>query len=224
MKTKIGQSGFTIIEMLVASAVTGMMLIMVMTFLVNTLVNNSLTEARSDLLRQAQLSLDLIGRDIRLSANVDDTNRWPDTNSPNAVATGGYGWISDNNTLVLAIAAEDNARNVLFEDSLNYITHKNNVVYFLENATLYKRTLVGDNPDNSSTTSCPAATATALCPADRELIKGVTNFTVQYIDGNDVEVDPSLARSVVASLSLQVTRYGRPVTADYEIRMVFRNE
>ncbi len=218
------QTGFTVVELLVATAVTSLMLILIMTFLVNTIATHTIDTARADLLREAQLTLDLLGKDIRLSANVDDNNRWQDPNSPNAASTNGFGWESGPNTLILAISAEDTSRNILFSDATHYITQKNNAIYYVSGGSLFKRTLAGDHADNRSVTSCPATVATPACPADSELVKNVSSFNVRYLNGQDQEVEPDQARLVEATLSLSATKYSRQIDAEYVTRMVFRNE
>lgn len=224
MRNFNSQRGFTLIEMLTAITITSLVLLGVMTFLANTLVNHSVQTARQDLIIDTQLALDALTKDVRLSASVDATNRWPDDNSPDAAVTGGYGWESDSTTLVLALSAEDSNKDIIFEDALHYITYKNNAVYFVNDGKLYKRILAGGVSGNAATTSCPASAPVPGCPTDRLLVDGVSAFTVRYIDGDNAEVDPSLARSVEVTLSLAVERYGRQITADYATRTVFRNE
>lgn len=210
--------------MLVATAVTSLMIILIMTFLVNTLARNATDTARADLLREAQLTLDVMNKDIRLSANVDSINRWEDANSPNAAATNGFGWESDESTLILATAANDTDKNVLFSDVTHYITFKDNVIYYLNNGSLYKRTLAGEVNNNAASTTCPQAAATAACPADRRLVNNVSSFDVRYLNGDGNDVDPDQARLVEAEIRLEAVKYGRSITAEYKTRMVFRNE
>ncbi len=218
------QAGFTIIEMLVATVVASLLMIGIMTFLTTTLVNNSVRSIRADLYREAQLTLDVLTKDIRLSAAADEQNRWEDEFSPNAASTAGLGWESDADTLVLATAAEDGSGDILFQDATHYITHKDNNIYYLQNGSLYKRILPADVPDNSANRTCPAASASASCPADRELVKNVSNFDIHYYNSMDEEVGPAEARSEEVSLTLQKTKYNRTVTAEYTTRTVFRNE
>lgn len=221
---KLGKDGFTLTEMLVATAVASLMIILIMTFLVNTLATNAVDTARADLLREAQLALDAMNKDIRLSANSDSINRWEDPHSPDADATNGFGWTSDESTLILATAALDSSRDVIFSDATHYITFKDNVIYYLDDGALYRRTLAGDIENNSARTSCPEFAATSACPADRRLVNNVSGFTVRYLNGDGEEVDPDQARLIEARLQLSATKYGRDITADYETRMVFRNE
>lgn len=222
--TKTNQDGYTLIELMVATVVASIILIGIMSFLITTLVNNSIRSARADLLREAQLALDVMVLDVRTSANVDPNNRIEDDNSPDAIATGGLGWESDANTLVLASAAQDTGGNIVFADAGHYTTEKNNIIYYLDNSTLFKRTIATDITNNAMTTSCPPDLATEDCPADRLSVKDVQSLVFRYYDATNTEVAPASARSVEATLTLQKTKYGRDVSVTYSTRMVFRNE
>lgn len=220
------QHGFTLTEMLIATAVASLMIILIMTFLVNTLRTNSIDTARADLLREAQIALDVLNKDIRLSANADSVNRWQDEYSPQAEATNGYGWTSDSSTIVLATAATSVDGDILFSDATHYITFKNNIVYYLDGDALYRRTLAGeiDGADVAAVTTCPLAAANNDCPADRLLVNNVESFILRYLNGDGDEVDPDHARLIEAELHLATNKYGRDITANYVTRMVFRNE
>jgi prepilin-type N-terminal cleavage/methylation domain-containing protein len=220
---RLNVKGFTLHEILIVTAITGILIIVVMTFLTNTLVNQSVASARADLLREVQLSMDVITRDIRLSAAVDENNRWNDANAPDA-PTDLLSWEADEDTLILALAAKDDNRNVLFDDALHYITHKNNIIYFVEDNILYGRTLAGDDSNNAAVTSCPSSKATSSCPADRVLIRGVTDFTVTYFNNDNAPVEAVDARSVNVSLTVEAKKYDRTITAQFATRTVFRNE
>lgn len=218
-------AGFTVIELLVAMSVMGLLIIVFLNFTNNTLVQTSITSARGDLLREAQLALDLIARDIRLSSNADDLNRIPDNNAPDA-PTNPFSWYSNETTLILATAAIDANKNIIFEDPLRYSSLKNNSIYYIKDRTLYKRTLAADNPENTALTSCPENNATTDCPADRKLIiNTVEQFKIRYLSADDTEVlTPTEARSVELTLALQTKRFGRTIQTSYVTRTVFRNE
>src|SRR5687768_2646199 len=197
MRSKISHltnKGFTVVEVIVATAITGMLIVIIMTFLVNAVVTNTVDQARADLLREVQLTLDVMGRDIRLSANADENNRWEDENAPGA-PTDELSWASDHDTLVLATAAVDSSNNILFSDPLHYVSNKNNNIYFVSGGTLYKRTLADPVTGNAAQTSCPASTSDA-CADDRVLATSVDDFTVRYFDNQNNEVDPTSARSI----------------------------
>jgi len=216
------QEGFTLLELMVATVITGALIGIIMTFLVNTVVTSTVDSARADLLREAQLTLDTIGRETRLSANADEQNRWEDENAPGAPANE-LSWESDADTLVLATAATNLGGNILFSDPLHYVSNKNNNIYFVDDGVLYKRTLADPVAANATETTCPPS-PTDDCPDDRALVDTVTNFTVRYYNNESVEVDPADARSVELTLNLQKQRYGRTIDAEFSTRTVFRNE
>ena len=218
------QTGFTLSELIVAVSITSLLLIGIMTFLISSLADNSVKEAKADLLREAQLTLDALVKDARLSAGVDEANTITDSNSPNAEATYGRGWESNASTLILTRSAEDSNRNILFQDANRYITEKDNVIYFTNDRTLYKRTFAAEVTDNRRKTSFPSNSTTNDCPADVELVKNVDNFSIKYFDGMNNEVDPSQARSIEVALNLSANKFGKQVDANYTTRTVFRNE
>jgi prepilin-type N-terminal cleavage/methylation domain-containing protein len=216
------QRGYTLLEVMVATMVTGMLVVIIMTFMINTVVNSTVDSARADLLREAQLTLDTIGREIRLSSNADEENRWEDANAPDAPANE-LSWESDEDTLVLATAAMDSNHDILFSDPLHYVSHKNNNIYFVSEGILYKRTLADPVVTNSTETTCPPSTADS-CPDDRALVDTVLDFTVRYYNNENEEVSPADARSVELTIELQKERYGRTIDAEFSTRTVFRNE
>lgn len=217
------QNGFSVVELLVVITVTTILVIVISTFLITNLQQSTIATLKGTMLNEAQQSLDLAANDIRLSANADTNNRWPDTNGPGGSANP-LSWQSNNNTLVLATAAEDRDGTVIFTDTKNYITEKNNSIYFVKDGTLYKRTLASVVANNSAKTTCPAAKATPSCPADKALLHNVTNFGVTYKNGDDIAVSPSDARSVELAVTVSKPMYQRDISVNYKTRMVFRND
>lgn len=215
--------GFTIVELTIAVTVTSLLLMLIMNFMADGLYSYAMVTARRDLLAEAQRSLDLVADETRSSANADLNNRWQDTNGPGA-PNNLYGWTSNSSTLILATAAENSAKDVIFADPAQYITEKNNNIYFVTNGTLYKRTLAAPVAGNTAKTTCPSNLATTSCPADKALISNISSFQVKYIDGDGDEVTPTNARSVEMIINLSKLQYKKTITADYKTRMVFRND
>lgn len=215
-------AGFTIVEIMVATAITGILIVLIMTFLVNAMVTNTVSSARADLLREVQLTLDNVGRDIRLSAEADENNRWEDPNAPGAPADE-LSWESTASTLVLATAALDSSTNILFSDPLNYVSSKNNNIYFVNDGTLYKRTLADPIAGNAAETTCPV-NPSDTCTDDRVLAQDVETFSVRYFNDQNEEVAPTLARSIELTLGIRKEKYGRVIEAEFATRTVFRNE
>jgi type II secretory pathway component PulJ len=222
MKTK-SQTGFTMVEVLIAVSVTTLLLIVIGDFMMRSLQTSSRETAQANILREIQLTLDFVATDVRLSANADQNNRNPDVNSPGGSGNQ-FGWTSSNSTLVLATAATKSDGTIIFSDPANYVTTKNNIVYFVSNGTLYKRIIAAGVTGNSAKTTCPTAKITASCPGDKELLHNVSYFTIKYVDGSNAAVTPTNARSVEISLKAARTQYKQTQSASYTTRMVFRND
>ena len=220
---KIGAAGYTLVELLITFVVLGIVVAVVMNFMASSLVQSTLMSARADLLFDAQNALDSAQSDIRLSAAAESNNRWPDDNAP-AAPSDRFSWTSTSNRLILATAAENSSGTILFEDAKKYITHKDNYIYFVQNGNLYKRIIAAPVAGNPTKTSCPAAKATAACPADKLLMHNVQSFLVTYLDANDLEVTPTNARAIELTVNLKIRKYQHDITATYTTRTVFRND
>lgn len=212
--------GFTLVELAVATAITGILIIVIMGFATNSFAQITVDSARSDLLRESQLSLDVLTQDARLSSNSYEESNILDPNAPG----GSQRWTGDGSTLVLATAAQDRNKNIIFADALQYTSEKNNKIYFVNNGTLYRRTLAADVADNAASTTCPKNKANASCPSDTVLAQNVSDFSIKYLGGTGEEVDANDAKSVEVTLKLSVRKYNRDITAEYSTRTVFRNE
>lgn len=215
--------GFTIIEVLVTVTVASGMIMLVTAYMINNIQQSSLATARQDIITETQQTLDVAANDIRLSANADLNNRWADTHAPGGSGSP-YSWQSSSTVLVLATAAENKQGNIIFSDPNNYITYKNNIIYFINNKTLYKRILAASVTGNKAKTSCPSASASTSCPSDTELIHNVTSFSVRYLDGLNQDVQPTDARSIELQLATSKRIYSQTISANYTTKMVFRND
>lgn len=223
MTGKLNQRGFTLVEALVSLIVTTIVVLVITNFVLTNTEQSAFSTSRDTLIKETEQSLDLAANDVRLSANADQNNRWPDANSPGGSGNQ-FGWQSNGSTLVLATAAQDSSGNILFSDPKHYITAKNNVVYFVQDGTLYKRVIADPVAGNSALTTCPPAQASKSCPADKELLHDVTAFNVTYLDGQNQSVSPTDARSVELHVTVTKHAFGQPISADYTTRMVFRND
>lgn len=215
------QAGFTLAELLVVMIVMGILSLTLANFITTWLQQSSLSQARTDLLTNAETALDTVTNDIKLSGNADQNNRWPDPNGPGGNQ---FGWTSGSQVLVLAKAAVDSSNNIIFSDPEEYISQKDNEIYYLSGTTLYRRTLASDSSNDAAITTCPPASATSSCPADETIATGVSSLTFTYYDADENVVSPSNARSVQISIVLSSERGGQKVSASYTARMVFRNE
>jgi len=219
---KLGSRGFTLVELLVATALTGILIIVVMSFMVNSFVQTTVDSARSDLLRESQQALDDIGRNVRLSSSALTSNSIDDPYAPEQGQP--RSWDSSDSTVILATAATDSDGSIIFSDPLNYISEKNNVIYFLRDGTLYRRTLAADVEDNRATSTCPASADESCKSRDSVLVNNVASFRVTYHDNLDQIVTPESARSVRMEIQLKDKKFGQNLESRYVSRVVFRNE
>src|SRR5688572_27753054 len=127
--------GFTLAELVVATAVISVLILLMMNFVAGRIADNARKNAISDLQLQTQLTLDIINRDIKHSAAVQDQNRWEDNYSPTSPGDN-YGWSSDGDTLIIAHPAADDNNNILYEDPQTYISYKDDFIYFVNGTTL----------------------------------------------------------------------------------------
>lgn len=218
---KLDNSGFTLVDAIIAVIVSTLVVITITTYVLNNIQQSAVATTRDTLIKEIATTLDLMAKDVRLSANADQNNRWPDDNSPGSSQ---FGWQSDASTLVLATAAQDNDGNILFSDPNNYITEKDNIIYFVQDSTLYKRVIADPVSGNGAVTTCPPAGASAGCPADKELLHDVSLFDVKYLNGQNQEVSPTDARSIEVHVKVNKSAFKKPLDADYTTRMVFRND
>jgi len=216
-------AGFTLVELLITMVLMAILSLTLPNFIANWLQASNIEQNRANLLTNAETALDTISNDIRLSGAADLNNRWSDSHAPNSPADN-YSWKSDGDTLILARAASDSSQNILFSDPAKYISQKDNVIYYLTGTTLYRRVLKSDDVNDAAITTCPPASVTATCPADRVVATGVSAFSVGYYDADENTVAPTDARSVQLSITMQTKVGGKTISASYATRMVFRNE
>ncbi len=220
---RANQSGLTLVELLIALTLTSAIFTLIISFSVDKLTDSSKQSIRYTLLSNAETGLNRVANDIRLATSADDNNRWQDPYSPGAPGDQLSWQSSSSSTLVLAIAAVDGNNNIIFDDAHDYVSAKNNVIYYLSNGTLYRRTLAAPNTGNVAVTTCPPASATGSCPADRDVLDNVSSFSVQYYGSDGTAAAPSSAHSVQLSVTLLEHKYGQDISTQYTTRMVFRN-
>ena len=219
-RLKPNDDGFTLIELLVTMLVMAIMFVAMANFFTDWMQTAGIAQAKANLISTAEYALDEANNDILLSGSVDSPNRWPDPNGPGGNQ---YGWQSNSTTLVLAKVAFDSSGNAIYIDDENYITQKDDIIYYLSGTTLYRRVLASNSTNDSAVTTCPASLATSTCPADSIVATGVTTWNITYYDANNQVVSPANARSIQLSITISTTYNGQPINASYTTRMVFRN-
>lgn len=217
---KTDQSGFTLPELAVTITLFAIISVTFLGLMTNYFANITRNNASIDMTVNSQNLLRSTVEQLRYSAGVRQTNSIADPNGP------GSGWNTSNDAFVIIIASP--ATNSAGDNIVNTSTglpYTNELVYFKQGSTLYRRTLA--NPaatGNTATTTCPTASASASCPADTKLVEYLEDMVFTLYDQDDaLTTNPLLARSVKIDLSMVRDTFGDPLTLDNSIRVTLRN-
>ncbi len=212
--------GMTIVELMIAVSLAAIISILMITVSVNFYGNTIRSQVAAEMAVDAHFTLRSIVEDTRLARSINATNILADASKPPP----GWSTSSADSTLIIGSPATDADKNVIYNSSTGdpYI---NEVIYYLENGILKKRTIKNSAAvNNAAKTTCPAATATGACPKDPELTRNVTGFSFTMLDINNAQTtNPSLARSIRVTLTLQKNTFGEPVTISNSLTTKLRN-
>ena len=213
-------AGFTLPELLVSISVIGILLLSVLgittyffTFITR---NNALIEMTVD----SQNLLRVTVEELRYGSGVRQINAITDPNEP----VGGWQTSNADFVIIVAVPAVDSSRQYIIDPDTGS-PYNNELVYFKSGTTLFRRTLAHPSAiGNKLVTSCPEASASPSCPADRRLVEHLKSMIFTLYDQDDaLTTDPLLARSVKIDLALEQDTFGQPLTLDNSIRMTLRN-
>lgn len=212
--------GFTLVELNLSITILGIIMISLLAVFTTFLVIITRNNVSTDMTVDSQNLLRTVVEEIRYGAGVRQTNTITDANAP----TGGWNTSNTSFVIITAIPALDSSNNYIM-DSDNGVPYFNEMVYFKQGTTLYKRVLANPNATgNKLKTTCPSASASASCPADIKLIDNVSSMVFTLYDQDNVSTtDPLLARSVKINLTMSRETFGAPLTLDNSIRTTLRN-
>jgi hypothetical protein len=226
------EGGFTIIEVLIVGPIFIVTCAVFLSFMLSLFADLNAKSVRLGLKVDSQSALNEIHDDLYYAVAFNGTNTITDPNSP----PGGWDASTQANTFIVNEVALDKNREqstrqiVYVEDSpypcdSDFIYQNdysmNNVVYFVSNGILYRRTLIPDQTPNCTPTfrktTCPAASATPACPGDTMLVENVKSLTVAYYDlGNNLITnswaDIGRAQRIQLTLTLEKPSSGNPIT------------
>lgn len=212
--------GFTIIEVIIAVVVSGILVttLLTVTFLFYGNSVRSSTQAR--LAVESQTILRTIVEELRISSGIRGNNNITDANGPSG------GWTTSNESLVLIISIPVlNASNDFVINPLTGAPYQNELVYYAADNTLYKRYLADTSaPGNSVKTSCPPNLATASCPSDIALSKHFKDMKFVFYDQDDaITTVHTSARSIKMTIDMKQSTFGKTIEFTNNIRMTMRN-
>lgn len=219
------EGGFTLPEVIITLFIVAILSAALMTIyfiFFNQSIRNSF---HARLAVESQSILRLIVEELRVSSGVRATSM------PDAYVLGGASnWSTSNSNLVLIIAtpAVDSSNNILFNTSAG-APYINEMVYFANNGSLYRRQLADTNATgNKYKTSCPAANASASCPQDALLTNHFKSLSFTFFDQDNVVIpeatgDITKARSIELKIEMEHKTFGETVHYSNTIRMTMRN-
>lgn len=217
---KIDSHGFTIVELLIAIAISAVITMVLLTLSINFAGDISRARITADLATESQILLRSIVEDTRLADSLSSTNSIADANAPVG------GWITNDpsNVLIIDTPAIDSARNIIY-DSSTTLPYSNEIIYYSSGSAMYRRALKNSAATGSiAVTTCPPASASSSCPADKLFTKYLTDLSFTFFDENNATTaNATLARSVQITVSVKRKVFGRDVTFNNTIRTTMRN-
>lgn len=234
MRYARSQSGFSLLELLMATAVIGMLAVTVSGFYVDRLIDYAHTNTLIILQTNTKQALETMEKDIKSARTLETTNTWADAHGPGGNP---YGWASSNgspSTVVLSVPVTDTGGNLSYTDATHSALQTNDIIYYVDSATktLYRRVIVnplcasaGGTVDCTMRSTCPPALATSSCPADGKVIEDVANLVAKYYDtsGNATSAVNNVY-SLDVTLTQSRTQYGRTYTNSLTSRATLRNK
>lgn len=218
----VGRSrgGFTLVELMVAITVFAVIGVVFLGLIANYFVvitrNNELTEMTIN----SQNLLRTTVENIRFGNGVETTNQITDPNAP----AGGWNTSEASFVIVLEVPAVDNSHNYIIDPGTGS-PYMNELVYYKNGTDLMERTLANPNATgNTLETTCPSSLATSTCPADTLLATYVSSMTFTMYDQNAaLTTDPTQARSIKISLTMQRNAPGEPLNLYTTTQVTLRN-
>jgi prepilin-type N-terminal cleavage/methylation domain-containing protein len=233
----MNQRGFTLIELIVATTIIGILAIIVASFYVDRLIDYARSDTLIILQSNTKQALESMQRDVKAAQAIETTNQWPDPHGPSGNQ---YGWSSSTgspSTVVLAVPTTDVNGNLQYVDAQHNVLQTNDVIYYVDgaNKTLYRRVLANPicqpNQGGSGTvncsdnTTCPPSATTSTCPADGKVIEDVANLVATYYDANNASTtNVNNVYSLDLTLTQSREKFGRTYTNSLTSRATLRNK
>lgn len=217
---RTSQHGFTVVELLVAISLLGLIGVTFLAVITNYFVvidrNNKLTSmtiSSQNLLRSTVNNI-RIGGGVRQNSGISD---------PNAPAGG---WNTSNSifVVVLAVPAENASREYIMNPATGS-PYMNELVYYRDGTRLMERKLAHPSATgNRMRTTCPEAVATSSCPPDILLAEHVKTLTFTLYDQDTNQtLSTSAARSIRIDLEMERNAPNQPINVSNSIRVSLRN-
>lgn len=215
--------GFTLVEILIIITLIGLLIGPIIGGMFYFYGGTVASTRRAGLALEAQTILRVISGELRVSAGVREQTTVEDPNK-----AGGWQTSNDNLVMIMATPALDSNNDFIINPDSEE-PYQNELVYYAEDSTLYKRTLARpDAADNTATTSCPPESATSSCPPDKMLTDNFKGMSFTFYDLNNQVLgeatdDLAEARSIKMVITMEDRAFGRTITLDSDMRVTLRN-
>lgn len=200
------QSGYTLVELMIVLIMTSVLVTLIMVFTFTYWRNSYAAQADQETLTERLNANDFLREYIGSSSGIITQNGLPDSNAevPDTAGAGPSYWLpvhavpgnitsgsgTTKTPLMYFKRYSQNASKQLIYNGTN--PYEDEYILYLDAATksLRLRTIANPNaPSNAAKTSCPDASATANCPADRTLITGVASVDKRFFSRAGALID-----------------------------------
>ena len=214
------EHGFTIVELTIVISVTSIIAVVFLGVITNFFVTITRTNELADMTVNSQNLLRTTVENIRFGNGVETTNTITDPNAP----SGGWNTSNTSFVIVIPVPALDSSKNWIIDPNTGS-PYMNELVYYKSGTSLYERILANPNATgNALNTSCPASAATTSCRADPLLATYVSSMSFTLYDQDNAQTsDPTIARSVYITLTMQRNAPISPLSLSTNIRVTLRN-
>ncbi|MEK7472297.1 MAG: prepilin-type N-terminal cleavage/methylation domain-containing protein, partial [Patescibacteria group bacterium] len=158
------QSGFSLVELMMAVAISAILSTVLVAFTLTYVADVFRSRATAELAVESHFVLQTMVEDIRLADSIATINSITDANAP------ADGWATSDatNQLIINSPAITSERDIIYDESTGY-SYRNQFIYFISGTILYKRVLANTLASgNAATTTCPPASSSSSCPADKD--------------------------------------------------------
>jgi len=216
------QQGFTLVEMLVVAPLVVLVIVTIIGFLISLIGDVAVANTRGQALYDAQSTLNQIERDTFLSTGFLSSYS-PVSPMGKDGSTGAF-TTAAGDIVINQIATDknpsDSTRSLVYRAippaACGGAVQPNfpmyiKVIYYVNNQTLYRRTIVPQNnqnlgsPDTQTTRLAPwqrSSCASGCAAKDVKLLNNVTGMTATYYSNGVPTTDPTVADNVKVSLNI----------------------
>jgi len=215
------QTGFTIVEMVIAMTVAGFLAAAIFIATFDYFADVSRSEASATLALESQTILTQMTEDIRLADAISSTNALTDANAP----VGGWVTSDPSNVIIIESPAVNSSRNIIYNTNTGF-PYRNEFIYFNSGSNMYKRILANTAAvGNTQRTTCPAGKSSSSCPPDRLFSSNASNLSFTFYDSSDnTTSNAGSARSVQLVVNMSKKVFARTLSFDNTTRVTLRNQ